>query len=145
MSDPVVSNAAPTITLRVAEARVEDIAHAIARLAPLDLQRAGARPGDVLKITGQTIAVARADASDALDEGRIQIDGTVRSNCGAGLDEDGTVAPVEFAQAAAARPTPLWAGAAPAIIANDRLLEDLVGVPVMTGAAVRVPTFAKAV
>jgi transitional endoplasmic reticulum ATPase len=145
MSDPVVSDAAATVTLRVAEARVEDIAHAIARLAPSDLQRLGARPGDVLKITGQTAAVARAEASDALDEGRIQIDGTVRSNCGAGLDEQVTVTPVESSQAVAVRLTPLWAGAAPAIIAHDRLLEDLVGVPVMTGAAVRVPTFAKAV
>jgi len=145
MSDPVVSNPAATLTLRVAEARVEDIAHAIARLAPGDLERIGARPGDVLKITGQTIAVARAEASDALDEGRIQIDGTVRSNCGAGLDEEVAVAPAESAQAVAVRLTPLWAGAAPAIIANDRLVEDLVGVPVMTGAAVRVPTFAKAV
>jgi len=145
MSDPAVSNPAATITLRVAEARVEDIAHAVARLAPIDLQRVGARAGDVLKITGQTPAVARAEAADAPDEGRIQIDGTVRSNCGAGLDEEVSVAPVESAQAVAVRLTPLWAGAAPAIIANDRLLEDLVGVPVMTGAAVRVPTFAKAV
>jgi len=145
MNDQVVSNAAATITLRVAEARVEDIAHAIARLAPIDLQRIGARSGDVLKVTGQTPAVARAEASDALEEGRIQIDGTVRSNCGAGLDEEVTVTPVEHAQAVAVRLTPLWAGAAPAIIASDRLLEDLVGVPLMTGAAVRVPTFAKAV
>jgi transitional endoplasmic reticulum ATPase len=145
MTDPAVSNAAATITLRVAEARVDDIAHAIARLAPIDLQRIGARPGDVLKVTGQTPAVARAQAADPLDEGRIQVDGTVRSNCGAGLDEEVTVTPVESAQAVAVRLTPLWAGAAPAIIANDRLLEDLVGVPVMTGAAVRVPTFAKAV
>jgi transitional endoplasmic reticulum ATPase len=145
MSEPTTSSAAATIVLRVAEARVEDIAHAIARLAPADLERIGARAGDILKVTGRTVAVARAEASDPAHEGLIQIDGTVRSNCGAGLDEQVSAAPVESSQAVAVRLTPLWAGAAPAIIAPDRMLEDLVGVPVVAGCAVRVPTFAKAV
>ncbi len=56
-----------------------------------------------------------------------------------------TATPVESAQAVAVRLAPLWSGAAPAIIAPDRMLADLVGVPVLTGSAVRVPTFAKAV
>ena len=107
--------------------------------------RIGARPGDVLKITGGTIAVARAELSDDSQEGVIQIDGTARSNCGAGLQEQVSVAPVESAQAVTVRFSPLWAGAAPAIIAPERMLEDLEGVPVVTGCAVRVPTFAKAV
>jgi transitional endoplasmic reticulum ATPase len=140
ISQPV----AAAITLRVAEARVEDIGHAVARLAPSDLARLGARPGDVLRITGRTIAVARAELSESGHEGAIQIDGTARSNCGAGLQEQVSVTPVEYAQAVAVRFSPLWAGAAPFIIAHDRLLEDLVGVPVITGCAVRAPTFARA-
>jgi transitional endoplasmic reticulum ATPase len=136
---------AAAVTLRVAEARIEDIGHAIARLAPADLVRIGARPGDVLKITGGTTGVARAEISDDEHEGTIQIDGTVRSNCGAGLQEQVAVTPVEFAQAVAVRLSPLWTGAAPAIITPERLLEDLTGVPVVMGNAVRVPTFAKAV
>jgi transitional endoplasmic reticulum ATPase len=134
-----------TLTLRVAEACVEDIGHAIARLAPVDLLRMGARAGDVLKITGGTIGVARAEASDNGYEGMIQIDGTCRSNCSAGLQEQVTVAPIEHEQAVAVRFVPLWIGAAPATIAPDRMLEDLVGVPVIAGCVVRVPTFAKAV
>jgi transitional endoplasmic reticulum ATPase len=145
VSDPAVTSAAATVALRVTEARVEDIAHAVARLAPADLDRVGARPGDVLRITGLTIAVARAETSDPAHEGSVQIDGTIRSNCGAGLEEQVTVSLVEHAQAVAVRLTPLWAGAPPAIIAPDRLVEDLAGVPVLTGSAVRVPTFAKAV
>jgi transitional endoplasmic reticulum ATPase len=136
---------AAALTLRVAEARVEDTGHAIARLAPGDLVRIGAQPGDILKITGGTVAVARAEIADRGEEGLLQIDGTLRSNCGAGLQEGVVVAPVESAQAVAVRFSPLWAGAAPAIIAPERMLEDLQGVPVMTGCAVRVPTFAKAV
>ena len=136
---------ATTLTLRVAEARVEDIGRAIARLAPADLMRIGARAGDVLKITGGSMAVARAELSDEAHEGVIQIDGTARSNCGAGLQAQVSVAPIEHGQAVAVRFSPLWMGAAPAIIAPERMLQDLIGVPVVVGCAVRVPTFAKAV
>jgi len=145
MTEIAKSSAAATVTLRVAEARVEDIGHAIARLAPADLQRLGARAGDVLKIIGGTVAVGRAELSDGGFEGMIQIDGTCRSNCSAGLQEQVTVTPIEHEQAVAVRLSPLWIGAAPATIAPDRMLEDLVGVPVMAGSVVRVPTFAKAV
>ena len=149
MTDPATSAPAapsvPGITLRVAEARVDDIAHAIARLSAADLARIGGRPGDILKITGRTIAVARAEVAESGPDGVIQIDGTLRSNCGAGLEEPVTAATVEAAQAVAVRLTPLWVGAAPAIVAHERLLEDLVGVPVITGSAIRVPTFAKAI
>jgi transitional endoplasmic reticulum ATPase len=134
-----------TLTLRVTEARVEDVGHAIARLAPADLLRLGAKPGDVLKITGSATGVGRAELSEPGYEGMIQIDGTCRSNCGAGLQEQVTVALVETQQAVAVRLSPLWVGAAPATIAPDRMLEDLVGVPVIAGCVVRVPTFAKAV
>jgi transitional endoplasmic reticulum ATPase len=145
MKELVTSPLATTVTLRVAEARVEDIGHALARLAPDDLARIGARAGDVLKITGTTFCVARAGLADEGQQGVIQIDGTTRSNCGAGLQEQVTVAPIEHAQAVSVRLAPLWVGAAPAIIAPERMLEDLEGVPVVTGSVVRVPTFAKAV
>jgi transitional endoplasmic reticulum ATPase len=56
-----------------------------------------------------------------------------------------TVSPIEHEQAVAVRLSPLWVGAAPATIAPDRMLQDLVGVPVIAGCVVRVPTFAKAV
>src|SRR5215469_9740881 len=138
-------NAGKTLALRVTEARVEDVGHGVARLAPSDLRGIGARTGDVLKITGGTVAVGRAELSDDAHEGMIQIDGTCRSNCSAGLQEQVTVTPVEIQPAIAVRLTPMWVGAAPATIAPDRMLEDLAGVPVITGCVVRVPTFAKAV
>jgi len=134
-----------TLPLRVAEARVEDVGHAIARVAPADLRRLGAQAGDVLKITGGRVGVARAELSDEGYEGMIQIDGTCRSNCSAGLQEQVAVSPTERQQAVSVRFVPLWVGAAPATIAPDRMLQDLEGVPVIAGCVVRVPTFAKAV
>src|SRR5262245_62988756 len=111
MTERATSPAAATITLRVSEARVEDIAHAIARLAPGDLERIGARAGNVLKITGRTVAVARAEVADIGPEGQkdgfvqgfIQIDGTIRSNCGTGLEEHVVVALMESSPAVAVR------------------------------------------
>ncbi len=145
MTDIAPSSFATALKLRVAEARVEDIGRAVARIAPSDLKRMGARSGDVVKITGSATAVGRAEISEDGHEGMIQIDGTCRSNCGAGLQEQVTVARIESEQAVAVRFSPLWVGAAPATIAPDRILEDLVGVPVIAGCVVRVPTFAKAV
>lgn len=141
----MAEQAGSTLTLRVTEARVEDVGHAIARLAPVDLSRIGARAGDVLKITGSAPGFARAALADEAYEGMIQIDGTCRSNCNAGLQEQVTVAPIETQQAVSVRLSPLWLGAAPATIAPDRMLEDLEGVPLIAGCVVRAPTFAKAV
>ena len=145
MTEPTPSSPVTTLTLRVAEARVEDVGRAIARLAPTDLQRIGAQPGDVVKVTGGTSCVARAEISGTEQEGFVQIDGTARSNCGVGLQEQVNVTPVEHSQALAVRLSPMWIGAAPAIIAVERIVEDLTGVPVTQGCIVRVPTFAKAV
>jgi transitional endoplasmic reticulum ATPase len=145
MTEIANSSVTGTLTLRVAEARVEDVGHAIARLVPADLRRMGGRVGDVLKITGGMVGVGRAELSDDGFEGMIQIDGTCRSNCSAGLQEQVTVVPIEHQQAVAVRLSPLWVGAAPATIAPERMLEDLEGVPVLAGGVVRVPTFAKAV
>jgi transitional endoplasmic reticulum ATPase len=139
------SSKVATLTLRVAEARVEDVGHAVARLAPADLLRLGAQAGDVLKITGNTVAFGRVEVADEGHEGMIQIDGTCRSNCSASLQEQVTVAIVEPQQAVAVRFSPLWKGAPPAIIAPEQMLEDLVDVPVIAGCVVRVPTFSKAV
>jgi hypothetical protein len=50
--ESAISPAGATLAVRVAEARVEDIGHAIARLAPDDLACIGAKVGDVIKIVG---------------------------------------------------------------------------------------------
>ncbi len=144
-SSEAASASTGVLTLRVAEARVEDVGLAVARFAPSDLQRLRVHAGDVVKITGGTSAVGRVEVGDESHGSMIQIDGTCRSNCSAGLHEQVIVTRVEAEQAVAVRLTPMWVGAAPATIAQDRMVEDLIGVPVIAGCVVRVPTFAKAV
>ena len=61
MNEAPPSSLASTVILRVAEARVEDVGRAIARLSPADMKHIGAHVGDVLKITGGTTSVARAE------------------------------------------------------------------------------------
>ncbi len=132
------------VTLRVTEAHVDDVGRAVARLAAPDLVRIGARPGDVLQITGRLVAVARAELQAPAEPGTIQIDGTVRGNGGAGLQELVSVTRVEHGAAVSVRLASVG-GSTPTAISPERILEDLRGVPVITGAIVRVPTFAKAV
>jgi transitional endoplasmic reticulum ATPase len=133
------------LTVRVAEARVEDVGRGIARLTRADMQRIGAHPRDVLKITGGGVAVGRAELADDGHEGMIQIDGTCRSNCNAGLQEQVTVSVIERQEAVAVRLSPMWVGAPPAMVAPERIVEDLIDVPVLANTVVRVPTFAKAI
>jgi transitional endoplasmic reticulum ATPase len=134
-----------SVSVRVTEARVDDVGHAIARLAPADLVRIGARPGHVLQITGRMVAVARAELQEPGEAGTIQIDGTVRGNSGAGLQEIVSVTRVEHGTAISVRLAAVGGGSTPTVISPERMLEDLIGVPVVTGALVRVPTFAKPV
>jgi transitional endoplasmic reticulum ATPase len=133
-----------SVTLRVTEARVEDVGRAVARLAAPDLVRIGGRPGDVLQITGRLLAVARAELQTVSEPGTIQIDGTVRGNGGAGLEELVSVTRVEHGTAVSVRLASVG-GSPPAAITPARMLADLQGVPVVAGAIVRLPTFAKAV
>jgi transitional endoplasmic reticulum ATPase len=136
---------AASVTLRIAEARVEDIGRALARLSPSDLVKIGARPGDVLQITGRMVAVARAALLDTGEEGLVQIDGTVRSNCGGGLQEPVTIARVDHGTAVSVRLASLSGPVGQTAITPARMVEDLQGVVVIAGGVVRVPTFAKAV
>jgi transitional endoplasmic reticulum ATPase len=136
---------AASVTLRVAEARVEDIGRATARLSPSDMVRIGARPGDVLQITGRMVAVARAALLETGEQDIVQIDGTIRSNCGGGLQEPVSITRVEHGTAVSVRLANLGGAINQAAITPERIVEDLEGVAVITGCVVRVPTFAKAV
>jgi len=86
-----------TLSLRVAEARPKDAGRGLARLDPQDLEQLGLHIGDVVEVVGKRSTVARAMPAYAAQRGQglIQMDGILRANAGAGLDERVTVRPVE--------------------------------------------------
>ena len=86
---------------RVVEARTKDVGRGLIRLDPADIDLMGAVVGDVVEIKGQRETVARVMPAFASERGKkvIQMDGVLRSNCGAGLDELVTVQPIHSAAA----------------------------------------------
>jgi len=81
-------------SFRVAEASPRDAGRGLVRLDPLDLTRLGAEIGDVAEIAGKRPTVARVMPaySDQRGQGLVQMDGILRANAGAGLDESVTCA-----------------------------------------------------
>ena len=78
-----------TLKLRVAEALNKDVARAFARIGPEDLEKIGAASGDIVEVCGKRTTVCKAMLAhmDMRRQSRIQLDGLVRENAGAALDE----------------------------------------------------------
>ena len=83
--------------LKVAEAGPKDVGRGIARIDPKDMSRLGATVGDIVEIRGKRTTVAKLMPAFQPDRGKgiVQIDGLVRANCQAGLDEKVSVSRVE--------------------------------------------------
>jgi len=135
-----------TLSLRVAEALPKDVGRGLVRLDPQDLERLGVNIGDVVEIAGKRPTVARAMPAYAAQRGQglIQIDGILRANAGAALDERVTVRRVEVQPARTVVLTPditprpsLGRRGEGGEVARylARLLD---GIPVVTGDRVRV-------
>ena len=87
-----------SLHLRVAEARTKDVGRGIARIDPQDIERIGATIGDIVQITGKRATVAKIMPAYLADraKGIIQIDGIVRENAQAGLDDSVRVRKVVY-------------------------------------------------
>jgi len=85
------------LVLKAAEAAPKDVGRGIARIDPKDMEKIGVDVGDIVRLNGKRATVAKVMPMFADDRGKsiIQIDGLVRSNTQAGLDEKVTVSRVE--------------------------------------------------
>jgi transitional endoplasmic reticulum ATPase len=136
--------AAGSSSFRVAEALGKDVGRGIVRLDPADLARLGAEVGDILAITGERTAVAKAMPAYADARGKkiVQIDGIVRGNARANLDGRVTVARVEHAPAARISLRPVGESRVPDRSADGRYVGRLLeGLPVQAGDRVRANLF----
>ena len=79
----------PVLKLKIAEALSKDVGRGIARMGPEDLERLQLAVGDLVEIAGKRATVCKAMPAhkELRGQSRIQVDGLVRENAGAGLDE----------------------------------------------------------
>jgi len=133
-----------TLSLKVAEALPKDAGRGLVRMDPLDLERLGVQIGDVVEVAGKRPTVARAMPAYAEQRGQalVQMDGILRANAGAGLDERVMVRCVEAQPARTVALSPLEGMRATPSQAQTRYLARLLdGIPVMPGDRVRVDLF----
>jgi transitional endoplasmic reticulum ATPase len=153
-TEDIRSGERPEVLLRVAEALPKDVGRGLARLDPQDLERLGIDIGDVVEIAGKRSTVARAMPAYVDQRGKdlIQMDGILRSNAGAGLDERVKVRPIDVQPARAVVLATPPSGAhvgtqgVPALRGRlggeARYLARLLdGIPVVSGDRVRVDLF----
>ncbi len=88
---------------------MKDVGRGIARIDPQDLEALGAEIGDIVALTGKRQSVAKAMPAYLSERGRriVQIDGIVRENVQAGLDETVTVFKVAYETARSVSLAPL--------------------------------------
>ncbi|MBI4498614.1 MAG: CDC48 family AAA ATPase [Chloroflexi bacterium] len=133
-----------TLTLRVAEALPRDVGRAIARLDPADIERLGAAIGDIVAITGKGRTVARLMPAYVAERGKglVQIDGILRENAQAGLDDRVEVTRVAHQVARSLTLAPAGPGQAALREGDTRYLGRLLeGIPLLAGNRVRVNLF----
>lgn len=137
-------NGRELLSLRVAEAQAKDVGRGIARLDPQHLERMGAAIGDIVEIAGKGQTVAKAMPTYVADRGKslIQIDGILRENAQAGLDEKVLVRVVDCQPARSIVLAPLdavksWPGGR----YTRYIAHRLEGLPVTAGDRVRLDLF----
>jgi len=129
------------LSLRVAEARPKDAGRGLARLDPQDLKQLGISIGDVVEICGKRTTVARVMPAYAAQRGQslVQMDGILRANAGAGLDERVMVRRAEAQPARSVVLAPAERLRTPTAKGQERYFARLLdGIPVMVGDQVRV-------
>ncbi|HEX8202162.1 MAG TPA: AAA family ATPase, partial [Isosphaeraceae bacterium] len=74
---------------KVTEALAKDLGRGLARLDPADLAELGLEIGEYLEVLGKRTTVCKAMPSykEHRGQARLQIDGVVRENAGAALDQ----------------------------------------------------------
>jgi transitional endoplasmic reticulum ATPase len=144
MSQISAGAAHAALALRVAEALPKDVGRGIVRVDPRDLERLGVAVGDTLQIAAGRPTVARAMPAylDQRGQSLIQMDGVLRANAGAGLDERVTVQRAEVRPARTLLLSPVESlRAAPGSAQAAYLAQILDGIPVLAGDQVRANLF----
>ena len=138
------SKKAAEVVLKVAEAGGKDVGRGIARIDPDDMSRLKVSVGDIVEVRGKRTTVAKVMPTFQPDRGKavVQIDGLVRGNCQAGLDEKVTISKVETRPAERIVLSPGEELASLTAKGNTKYLGRLLeGLPLVPGDTVRATLF----
>ncbi|WP_165227579.1 CDC48 family AAA ATPase [Aquisphaera insulae] len=129
------------LKLKVSEALPKDLGRGLARLDPADMTRLGLEVGDIVAIQGKRMTVAKAMPAykEHRDQARIQIDGVIRENAGAAIDQVLNVSKAAVRPAERVVLTPL--GFVPAERDLDYIGSLFDGLPVQADDRVRATLF----
>src|SRR5687768_9643745 len=128
------------LALRVAEALPKDVGRGVVRLDPHDLEQLGVAIGEVVQIAAKRATVARVMPAymNLRGQSLVQMDGMIRANAGAGVDEQVSVQRVDSQPARSLTLAPaeqLRAGLGATTAAY--LARLLTGIPIVAGDQVR--------
>ena len=137
-----MTSAIASLTLKVAEARLQDVGRGFARLDPSDMARLSAPAGTIVQITGSKIAAAKVMPAFRDLRGRqlVQIDGIIRSNAGAVIGEKVTLSAIETVAAHRVTLSPEGAQVF-RHVGPDQIARALADMPVVAGSRLRVAGF----
>jgi transitional endoplasmic reticulum ATPase len=132
--------------LRIQKARPQDAGKAIARLDPDVVASMGLQTGDVIAIRGTraTVATVYPGYPDDTGHGTIRVDGVVRLNAGAGIDDRVEVERLDAESATSVHLSPVEAPVGPFDV-RSVVAEHVVGRPVVKGDVVRIEVMGKSV
>ncbi len=135
------STATREITLKVSEATGKDVGRGLARIDPADMHRLGLDVGDMVEVVGQKATVCKLlpTFKEHRGKGRLQIDGIVRENAGAGIGESAVVRPAAVQPAVEVVLDPQ--GYTPSNRDLEYIGSRLDGLPVVSGNRVRATLF----
>ena len=132
------------LVLKVTEAWSKDVGRGIARIDPSDMTKLAVDVGDIIEIKAKRPTVAKVMPTFQNDRGKgiVQIDGLVRANCQAGLDEKVTVEKTTVKPAGRIVLSPCEALPALAAKRDSKYLGRLLeGLPIIVGDMVRATLF----
>ncbi len=132
------------VSLKVAEADSKDVGRGLCRLDPKDMERLGARVGDIVEVQGKKTTVAKAMPAfkEVRGLGLIQIDGLIRGNAATGLGERVFVRKVTPNKASKIVLAPVGGRSALSRERDMAYVEKLLdGLPLVTGDRIRAALF----
>ncbi|MQT14766.1 CDC48 family AAA ATPase [Segnochrobactrum spirostomi] len=126
------------LAFRVSEAPSRDVGRGLIRLDPEDMKRLDLEIGDAVSIVGRRTTVARAMPAHAgmRRQSLVQMDGLLRLNAGASLDETVTLRRTTLARARSLTLSQVGSGGRPQDTRS--LLRHLDGIPFVVGDRIRI-------